>query len=154
MNFKRLVLGCIEASNFASKYSSESSWRDLQDLHAFAPLRPQYFSKFSSKFFGVFKIRHAEKFDFFQISSWFSLIFMKFCRIFSDFFEKRCNYSKYLDFNSILAWLYRIIIFFRDDASKKSENGKSLENLIFDLIFDLIWFNFIQFYLILHLIFT
>ena len=25
--------------------------------------------------------------------------------------------------------LYQIVLFFRDDASKKSENGKSLENL-------------------------
>ena len=39
---------------FASKYSLESSWRDLQDLHAFAPLRPQYFSKFSSRIFEIF----------------------------------------------------------------------------------------------------
>ena len=36
---------------FASKYSLESSCRDLQDLHAFAPLRPQYFRKKSSNFF-------------------------------------------------------------------------------------------------------
>ena len=62
------------------------------------------------RIFGVFKIRNAEKFDFFQISSWFSLIFMKFARIFSDFLEKRCNYSKFLDFNLILAWLYRRFI--------------------------------------------
>ena len=27
--------------NFARKYSLESFWRDLQDLHAFGPLRPQ-----------------------------------------------------------------------------------------------------------------
>ena len=31
---------------FASKYSLESSSRDLQDLHTFAPLRPQLFKKF------------------------------------------------------------------------------------------------------------
>jgi len=36
----------VSTPNFASKYSLESSLRDLQDLHAFAPLRPQYFSKF------------------------------------------------------------------------------------------------------------
>ena len=36
-NFERLVLGCIDA-NFANKYSLESSWRDLQDVHTFAPL--------------------------------------------------------------------------------------------------------------------
>ena len=32
---------------FVSKYSFESSWRDLQDLQDFAPLKTQYFSKFS-----------------------------------------------------------------------------------------------------------
>ena len=39
---------------FASKYSLESSWRDLQDLqdlHTFAPLRFQNFSQKSSTFF-------------------------------------------------------------------------------------------------------
>ena len=36
---------------FASKYSLESSWRDLQDLHTFAPLRSQNFSQKSSTFF-------------------------------------------------------------------------------------------------------
>ena len=99
----------VSKPNFASKYSLESSWRDLQDLHAFAPLRPQYFIEF----FGVFKIRLTKKFDFFQTSSWFSLIFMKFARIFLDFLEnaeKRCNYSTFLDFDSILSWLCRRFI--------------------------------------------
>ena len=36
------------------KYSLESSWQDLQDVHAFAPLRPQYFRKKSSNFFAFF----------------------------------------------------------------------------------------------------
>ena len=36
---------------FASKYSLESSWRDLQDLHTFAPLRSQHYSQKSSTFF-------------------------------------------------------------------------------------------------------
>ena len=39
---------------FASKYSLESSWRDRQDLHAFAPLRPQCFRNVSSKIFAFF----------------------------------------------------------------------------------------------------
>jgi len=65
---------------FSSKYSLESSWRDLQDLHAFALLRSQYFSK-DSFFFGVFHVRNAKTFTFFQNSSWFSLILMKFARI-------------------------------------------------------------------------
>ena len=36
---------------FASKYSFFSIFRDLQDLHTFAPLQIQNFSKFSSTFF-------------------------------------------------------------------------------------------------------
>ena len=44
----------VSKPNFAIKYSLESSLRDLQDLHAFAPLRPQYFSRISSICFGVF----------------------------------------------------------------------------------------------------
>ena len=48
-NFERLVLGCIEATFCKrilniSNYSMESSWRDLQDLHTFAPLRPSHFN--------------------------------------------------------------------------------------------------------------
>ena len=39
----------------------------------------------------------------FVIFEFVSLIFMKFARIFSDFLEKHCNYSKFLDFNLILA---------------------------------------------------
>ena len=46
----------VSTPNFASKYSLESSWRDLQDLHAFAPLRPQYFSKCSSNFLAFSKL--------------------------------------------------------------------------------------------------
>ena len=56
---------------FARKYSLESSSRDLQDLHAFAPLRPQYLRKCSSKhsaFFG----KILQKFVIFEF---FSLIF-------------------------------------------------------------------------------
>ena len=34
-----------------TKYSLESSWRDLQDLHTFAPLRSQNFTQKSSTFF-------------------------------------------------------------------------------------------------------
>ena len=49
---------------------------------------------------------------------------MKFGRIFSDFLEKRCNYSKYLDFN----FNFSVII---PDI-----------HLIFDSIFDLISFKF------------
>ena len=110
----------LQVNILNNKYSLESSWRDLQDLHAFAPLRPEYFRKFSSNFFAFSTWEMIKTFDFYQISSWFSLILMKFARLFSDFLEKRCNYSKCLDSNLILSW----------------------SHLIFDLIFDLILFNF------------
>ena len=45
---------------FASKCTLESSRRDLQDLHAFAPLRRQYFSKISSNFVAFFCF-HGER---------------------------------------------------------------------------------------------
>ena len=45
------------SANFASNYSLESSWRDLQDLRAFAPLRPQYFRNCSSNLFSHFSAK-------------------------------------------------------------------------------------------------
>ena len=44
-------LSAVSKPNFASKYAFESSRRDLQDLHAFAPLSIQNFSQISSNFF-------------------------------------------------------------------------------------------------------
>jgi|AACY02.10.fsa_nt_gi hypothetical protein len=47
----------VSTPNFASKYSLESSWRDLQEIHVFAPLRPKYFKKnrqFFSHFSAIF----------------------------------------------------------------------------------------------------
>ena len=81
-------------------------WKAL----ACAPLRPQYFSK--SSFFAFSTLETLNRLHFLKCSSWFSLIFMKFARIFSDLLEKRCNYSKVLDFNLILSWLYQRFISF------------------------------------------
>ena len=69
---------------FASKYSLESSWRDLQDLHlcvlhTFAPLRSQNFSQKSSTFFRDWKF---EFLIFFIFSSKFALFSAKFWWIF------------------------------------------------------------------------
>ena len=44
----------VSTPKIARKYSLESSRRDLQYLHAFVPIRPQYFSKFSSRIFEIF----------------------------------------------------------------------------------------------------
>ena len=54
-----------------TKYSLESFWRDLQDLHAFAPLRHQYFRIFSSICFRIF----GKNLQNFVIFEFFSLIF-------------------------------------------------------------------------------
>jgi len=91
-------LSAVSTPIFASKYSLESSSRDLQDLHAFAPLRPQYFNKIWS-FFSVFNIINAKKFAFFIVT-----IFADVNEICSDSLEnaeKRCNFSKLLYFNLI-----------------------------------------------------
>ena len=65
---------------FASKYSLESSWRDLQDLHTFAPLRSQNFSQKSSTFFREWKMNFR----------FFFIFCVKFCYFFCEFFMKLC----------------------------------------------------------------
>ena len=67
--------------------------------------------------FQVTTLEMQKSLQFFQISSRHSLILMKFDRIFSDFVEnaeKRCNFSKFLDFNLIfiliVAEIYLIAI--------------------------------------------
>ena len=75
----------VSKPNFASKYSLESSWRDLQDLHAFAPLRPQYFSKFASNFLAFSKLDMLKSSIFFKFRRdfrWFSWNLVGFSQIF------------------------------------------------------------------------
>ena len=90
MKIKQTLRGSFSAvskPNFASKYSLESSWRDLEDLHVFAPLRPQYFINFSSAFFAFFG-KNLQKFVIFEfVSLIFAQILMKFCRNFADKLE-------------------------------------------------------------------
>ena len=88
---------------FASKYSLESSWRDLQDLHLcdlhiFAPFRSQNFSQKSSTFvrewiieFPIFSIFCVE-FVFF--SPIFQLL-MKFCPDFATNSRKEWRESRF-----------------------------------------------------------
>jgi len=80
----RSSFSAVSTPIFASKHSLESSWRDLEDLHAFAPLRPQYFSKISSFFFGVFKVRNAKQFAFFKSRRDFRWFLIKITRILSE----------------------------------------------------------------------
>ena len=63
--------------------------------------------KISTRFSNDFQERR-------QISSRFSMIFKKFARIFSDFVEnaeKRCNLSKFIDFNLIFVMILPDIFF-------------------------------------------
>ena len=114
----------VSKPNFASKYSLESSWRDLQDLHAFAPLRPQYFSKFSSNFLAFSKLDMLKS----SIFSNFVVIFADFHEIWSDFLRFSWETLQLLEI-SRFQFNFSVII---PDI-----------HLIFDLIFDLILFNFI-----------
>ena len=50
----------------SAKHSLESSWRDLQDLHAFAPRSIQNFSQISSNFFACSQFYFQHFSDFFQ----------------------------------------------------------------------------------------
>ena len=59
----------VSKPNFASKYSFETSWRDLQDLRAFPPLQSQKSCKFSS----IFWLQIAQQFaNFHQLFRSFS----------------------------------------------------------------------------------
>ena len=76
---------------FATKYSFCSFFRDLQGYHSFAPLRIQYFSKFSSESFFFCKFsKFRSIFCYFsQCSSNFAPILMIFSRNFGEH-SKRC----------------------------------------------------------------
>ena len=65
-----------------------SRWKALDvDLHAFAPLRPQYFRTFSSNFF-AFSGKHLQTFVIFELFSLiFAQILMRLCRNFADILE-------------------------------------------------------------------
>ena len=93
---------------FARKYSLESSWRDqiLQDLHAFAPLRPQYFRKLSSNFFAFFWQIFAK----FVIFEFFSLILVQILMNFvgiSPMFYKMLKFSEIFEFSSENSWILK-----------------------------------------------
>ena len=66
-------------------------FRDLQDLHSFAPLRIRKFSKFSSNFFMIFA-QISQNFAVFRSKSlFFARILMKFCRNLTRCEEIVCN---------------------------------------------------------------
>ena len=75
----------VSTPKFASKYSFESSWRDLQNLQTFAPLRIQNFSWISSTFFACWQL----------YSQFFTkrLIVCNCCPKFTNFYKKsqRCS---------------------------------------------------------------
>ena len=91
----RRSLSAVSKPNFARKYALESSRRDLQGLHAFAPFWNrsdlnisenfrQTFSHFSAKFckFLILNLRFFE-----NVSLNFAQSLMKFCRNFANIFE-------------------------------------------------------------------
>ena len=87
-NFQRLVLGCIEASDRERVGAFFSIFRDLQDLHAFAPLKIQISSKLS-KSFTIF----VENFVNFAIS--FFVLQTDFNEHFSEFHGVEKNSQKF-----------------------------------------------------------
>ena len=91
----------VSTPNFARKYSLESSWRDLQDLHASASLRPQYFSKISSIFW-IFRQFLQNLIFFIEFCSDFDENFSEFRRIFVKNVE-HSTFLTFLDFWWILA---------------------------------------------------
>ena len=118
-NFIRLALCCIDA-RFCKNNSLESSWRDLQDLHAFAPFRPQYFRKKSSNFFAFFgKILQKLPIKFFKF-------FIEFCSEFDEhFLEFRKYFSmvKNLEFFEFSSKMHWILTEFWPNSDVKSSNG-------------------------------
>ena len=113
----------VSTSIFTSKYSLESSWRDLQDLHTFAPLRSQNFSQTSSTFFS-------------RLNNWISdflNFFLEFCiflRIFDEFFSGfRAKFQK-------IVMCVAFSIKFAKTNQKFAENSEFCEN--YSLLFKII----------------
>ena len=80
-------LSAVSTPQIARVGAFFSIFRDLQDLHSFAPLRIQIFCKFSSNFF-VTLVHFLEKnADFASKSSFFKQILMKFYRNFTKFLK-------------------------------------------------------------------
>jgi len=113
---KRTLRGSFSAVSkpkFATKYSLDSSWRDLQDLHAFAPLRPHYFSKNSPKCLAFARLEMLKRLQF--VSNFVAIFadFNEICLDFRENAEKRYNLSKFLDFNLILVMINTEVVYHR-----------------------------------------
>ena len=96
----------VSKPNVASEYSLESSWRDLQDLHAFAPLSIQNFSQVSSNFFRNFTVLFWKVHWFFQKSC------LKFTEFhvsleFQHFLRKTGKRPEYVRFSNFLRFQNR-----------------------------------------------
>ena len=73
----------VSKPNFASKYSFESSWRDLQDLHAFARLQSQIICKFSSN-----KLLQIAQWKLWKFRQWNHQVFRSFRAEFNEICSK------------------------------------------------------------------
>ena len=111
-----------------TKYSLESSWRDLQDLHTSAPLRPQNFSENASNRFAMSKIQlnFVKHFRIFQASfSKFRSFFAILSKISQNLTKKFRNFSKFAGkdqnlLDSQISWDFapKIVEIFREWLSK------------------------------------
>ena len=101
-NFRRAVLGCTDSYD-SNQILIFQDFRDLQDIHTFAPLRSQNFSKkvvtilsflniLNNLFIQIF-MKNALKLVF------FFEILMKFCRNFTNIFRK-CKHLRRIAENS------------------------------------------------------
>ena len=130
MNFKRLVLGCIEAD------SLESSWRDLPDLHTFALLRSHNFNQKSLTFFREWNSMNTE-FPSFSFSAsnfaFFCECLMKFCPDFATKSRKEWRRSFRSAYSTACAWKVKLLVtsdvfrFFNWICENRSENCRNSE---------------------------
>ena len=127
-NFWQTLRGSFSAvskPNFAIKYSFDSSWRDLQDLHAFAPLSIQNFSQISSNVFAFSQSYFQSFTDFSKTLSKLHEFWWKFSGISASFMEKTKIwlewFSNFLRFRNGNCRIFQKMIF------EKLENKKKLE---------------------------
>ena len=112
---------------FASEYSLESSWRGLQDLHTFAPLRSQTFSQKSSTFFREW----INEFPIFHFCVELKRNFAFFCEFWWNFVRISRQIPEKSD----------VCRFFNQICENKLENCRKFCNQIMWK-----WFHIIQYY--------
>ena len=122
--FTSCSFSVVSTPIFASKHSFFSMFRDLQDVHSFAPLQPQQFSKCSSTCLMIFDANFVN-FGISPDSPFFEQIFMKFCvgnrmkfsRKFTKFLYVVISYQAWFLDNVLLYfgqdWIFRKYLILR-----------------------------------------